>query len=198
MNLFELITKNYAQALTIKNYDRQEVIFSENELCTQVGFVMKGKLQIATYCTKDDPYIMSVLNSGDTFGETLLFSNEATYYGTILALEKTKVGLISKNILLDLLQHDQTLLHAYLNQMANKSILVNNRLKVLLQKSIREKILFYLHEQLKAHGSKSIPIVSKESLAVFLNIPRPSLSRELSQMAKDGIIIYTKKQITLL
>jgi CRP-like cAMP-binding protein len=92
MKLFALITENYAQALIIKNYDRQEVIFSENELCTQVGFVMKGKLQIATYCTKDDPYVMSILNSGDTFGETLLFSNVATYTEPSLLWKNTKVG----------------------------------------------------------------------------------------------------------
>ena len=45
---------------------------------------------------------------------------------------------------------------------------------------------------------KTIYYSSKEKLALYLNIPRPSLSRELANMAKDNIIKYDRKSITLL
>ena len=93
---------------------------------------------------------------------------------------------------------DQTFLLNFLSIASKKSTDLRNRLKLLSHKSIEERILFYLDSEKKRLNTKKIPIKSKESLAQLLNIPRPSLSRELIKLKEKGIIEYNRYHIILL
>ena len=80
---------------------------------------------------------------------------------------------------------------------ANNYLKLQNRLKVLSQKSIREKILFYLEQKTEHKHTNKIYIHSKKELAEYLNIPRPSLSRELIKLQEENIISFNKHYIIL-
>jgi Mn-dependent DtxR family transcriptional regulator len=54
-----------------------------------------------------------------------------------------------------------------------------------------------LNSETKKLKTNIIPILSKEDLAMKLNIPRPSLSRELIKLKEQGIIDYNKNYIEL-
>ncbi len=196
--LFDIIETNYPDVITYKTYERQEVIFLEQTPCKAVGFIIKGKMHIQTFGHGEDPYIIQTLNAEDTFGETLLFSNESTYLGLGIALDKTKIAYVGRSDLLQIMQESSLFLRSYLLVMAEKSILHQMRLKVLLQKTIRDKILFFLHEQAKTQGSLTVRTPTKESWAAYLNIPRPSLSRELIAMRDEGLLKLERFYVTLL
>ena len=79
----------------------------------------------------------------------------------------------------------------------SKSVMkLQGKVKILSQKTIREKILFYIKNEIKRTKNKTIKINSKEELAKILNIPRPSLSRELILLKEDGYIFYDRDTIT--
>ncbi|MDD4211781.1 MAG: Crp/Fnr family transcriptional regulator [Bacilli bacterium] len=196
--LFDMIEANFPNVITYKTYERQEVIFLEQASCKAVGFIIKGKMHIQTFGCGEDPYIIQTLNTGDTFGETLLFSNEATYLGVGIALDKIKIAYVGRGDLLRIMQESSLFLRNYLLVMAEKSILHQMRLKVLLQKTIRDKILFSLHEQAKTQGSLTVRTPTKEAWAAYLNIPRPSLSRELIVMRDEGLLKLDRFYVTLL
>ena len=92
---------------------------------------------------------------------------------------------------------NKTFLTNYLNIMSQNNMLVRQRLKLLSQKSITDRLLFYLNSERKRLKTNVIPIKNKEDLAIVLNIPRPSLSRELINLKEKNIIDYDKKTITL-
>ena len=54
-----------------------------------------------------------------------------------------------------------------------------------------------MNSETKKLKTNIIPILSKEDLAMKLNIPRPSLSRELIKLKEQGIIDYNKNYIEL-
>ena len=93
---------------------------------------------------------------------------------------------------------DQQFLLNFLSIIAKKSTDLRNRLKLLSHKSIEERILFYLDTQRKKLNTNKIPIKSKESLAQLLNIPRPSLSRELIKLKEKRLIDYNRYFIILM
>ncbi|MFA6626901.1 MAG: Crp/Fnr family transcriptional regulator [Bacilli bacterium] len=196
-SLFEIVTTQYAHQLIFKTYERQELIFSERSLCKTMGLIIKGKMHIQTFSCGEVPYTIQTLTSGDIFGETLIFSINSMYLGLGVALEKTKIAYISKSNLITMMHDDSLFLQAYLQEMAEKSINHQVRLKVLLQKTIRDKVLFYLQEQAKTQASLMVKIPTKEAWAAYLNIPRPSLSRELIFMEKDGLIKNNRYSILL-
>ena len=61
--------------------------------------------------------------------------------------------------------------------------------------SLCEIELFYLNENYQKNNDKTIYIDSKENLAKYLNIPRPSLSRELINMRNEDIISFDRHKI---
>ena len=112
-------------------------------------------------------------------------------------MTESEVIFIKKSDLLYLMQHDLTFLNNFLMMSNNAHINNQKRIKVLIQKSIRDKILFHLYEEAKVRKVNIIPIASKAQLAAFLNIPRPSLSRELIKMKQEQLIDYDRYSITL-
>jgi cAMP-binding proteins - catabolite gene activator and regulatory subunit of cAMP-dependent protein kinases len=74
---------------------------------------------------------------------------------------------------------------------------LGEHLQLLSQASIRDKIIAYVKS--KYEGDIKIPIgMTKERLAMYLNVKRPSLSRELIYMRMDGILSTDRKNFHVL
>ena len=189
--------KDYFKDFTIKKFKNNTLIFHEGEECNHLGIILKGQLVISTLTALDKDYVINVLNPNDLFGDTLLFSEKTLYLGDGIVSKDSEILFISKELLLSMLKDQQFLLN-FLSIISKKSMDLRNRLKLLSHKSIEERILFYLSEQRKQLNSNQIPIKSKESLAKLLNIPRPSLSRELIRLKDKKIIDYNRNYITLM
>ncbi|MDD3382814.1 MAG: Crp/Fnr family transcriptional regulator [Bacilli bacterium] len=196
--LFKNVIKDYQKFFRIKKYNKNDMIFNENSECRYLCLVLKGAVLINTYTFFEEEYNIITINENDLFGEFLLFHTNPFFLGDVSASKATELALITKDKLLSILQNDTTLLNNYLSIMSDKSIALQQKVKILSQKSIKDKVLFFLSETSKRTKSKIIKIKSKEQLALFLNIPRPSLSRELIILKNLGLINYSKNYIKLL
>ena len=182
--------------LTIKEFQKGAIIHQEGDKCHCLNLVIEGKISISTLTYFDNEYEIIEIGKNGLFGENLLFTDDY-YLGDVICIENTKLIQISKNELLDLFKN-QKILENYLLILSNKSKTAMNKLKILSQKTIRDKIMFYIINNIKSSNNKTIKISSKESLANYLNIPRPSLSRELIALKNEKIIDYDKHTITYL
>ncbi len=196
--LFENVIKDYSNLFIIKTFNKNDMIFNEGDECKYLSLVLKGSVLINTYTFFEEEYNIITINENDLFGEFLIFHSNPFFLGDVSAFKSTELALITKDKLLNILQNDKTFLNNYLSIMSNKSIAFQQKIKILSQKSIKDKILFFLSETSKRTKSKTIKIKSKEQLALFLNIPRPSLSRELIILKDLGLIDYSKDYIKLL
>ena len=77
--------------------------------------------------------------------------------------------------------------------------MLNNKVKSSTLKSVKHKVVDYILEKSKTSDSNIIKLSeSKEDIAAFLGIPRPSLSRELINLRDEAIIEFDRKSITIL
>lgn len=189
--------KKYEGHFIINKYEANTLIFHEGDECKSVGILLKGQLTISTMTALDNEYIINILNSNDIFGDTLLFSEKTLYLGDGIVTQDSTILFISKELLLEMFKEEKFLLN-FLQLVSQKSLDLRNRLKLFSHKNISERILFYLESERKKINSKQIPIKSKETLAKILNIPRPSLSRELINLKKKKIIDYNRHYIILM
>lgn len=195
-NIFEGV-KDYESLINIKNYSKGEHIFLEGKKCENVCIVNQGMVSIITPTYNGDSIEINHLKKNELFGDSLIMANDNRYLGDVVSLDNTTLIIIDKNNWFKLLEN-KIFLKNYLEIVSNKVIKIQSRVKVLSQKSIREKIMFYLFTETKRLNNKEIIIRSKEELALYLNIPRPSLSRELISLKNEGIIDYSKHIIKLL
>ena len=192
MNLENLnidLIKSYGKMI---EYKSGEIIFSEGDLCDKLGLVIEGEAKIITYTYQDKEEIINNIKKGDLFGQFVLFSKHNNYVGTCIALRKTKVIFLTKTNFFKLSKADDSFLSKYLEEISEISYNLKQQVKLFAHKNIRDRIMFYI----KIYNEKEIvKFKSITDLANILNIPRPSLSRELIKMQNEGIISYTNHYI---
>ncbi|MCR5009796.1 MAG: Crp/Fnr family transcriptional regulator [Clostridia bacterium] len=82
--------------------------------------------------------------------------------------------------------------------LAQKMLDMNDRVRVLLKHSLREKITAFLELYKEENGCGfSVPL-SREEMAEYLGCDRSALSRELARMSGDGIIEYNRNSFKVL
>ena len=189
--------QKYKNLYKIETFKKGSIIFNEGDICNTIGLIIDGEVHISTLTSNDKEYIISSLLKDDFFGENLLFNHNKEYLGDCISITDSTIIFISKENLFKLFD-DKTILENYLILTSIKNTKLRNTLKLYSQKSITDRIMFYLMSESKKNNSNKISINGKESLAKLLNIPRPSLSRELVNLKNKGIINFDKYSITIL
>ena len=85
-----------------------------------------------------------------------------------------------------------------LRQLADQTVFLNRRLRILGQKRLRDKIRLYLQDRKQGpDGTISVPFTRSE-WAEFLAADRSALSRELGKLAEEGILQYDRHGVKIL
>lgn len=182
----------------IKNYKKDEIIKNEGDECNSIGIILEGNIYISNILNNFNEFIINRLSKNDMFGESLIFSSVNKYPGTIYSLSNCKIAFINKNNFLELLSIDEQFKLYYLEYISNKFIDLQTRIKVLSQPTLIDKLLYFFKIELKKTSLSYITIKSVNDLANYFNVPRPSLSRALSQLITEGIIKKENKKIFII
>lgn len=195
-NIENLLSKD---SYYIKNYKKNSVIYLQNEKCTTFDIVIKGIISIQGIDDKGNYISISDFNTGNTIGGNLLFSHKNFY--PMMVLSKTEVTILhlKKNLILELCQSNIIFLTNFLESLSDKTLILTDKIKTLSFKSIRQCIIDFLVYESYAQKCNKIKLeLTKKELAEKFGVQRPSLSRELNKMKKDGLIEYDAYSITIL
>ena len=181
-----------------KRFDINTTLFQEYDQCNQIGIITKGSLVLRHFSFDGKEINLGYLNNGDVFGDFLIFSEEPYFPGNLIALEPTEVIFITKSVLIKLLDLETSFRYYYIKQLSDKALKLNAHNKLLNLHTLREKIILYLEKSTSKLEKNKVKIQSKKALANYLNVERPSLSRELKRMKDDKIIDYNRHFIWLI
>ena len=185
--------------ITINDYPSGYTFALEAEVSKYLGIILEGKILVKAYSLGGHNFTLNVLEKGRFFGDILMFSNKTNVFpGSLITQGKTKIALIPNNVFQKFLFNDNDLLKNFLILLSNNAYQMSYKSKLLSQDSVRDKILFYLFQEKRLQKTNRIKLnMTKEELANQLFIQRPSLSRELGKMKKDGLIDYDRYTITI-
>lgn len=191
-----------------------EILANEGDLCNGIGMIIDGQLAMQKYTSSGDFATLELLGAGEIFGEYLIFGHKKTYPVTIEAVTNSKVIMISREMLMTLLNQSPAIMQSFLTILSDRIQAETRRITLLSQKSLRQKIANYLLEllrdQLEKEGetpkiirktvsTQAVELpVSKEVVSRLLAMPRPSFSRELISMERDGLIRVSGRVIWLM
>lgn len=181
------------------NYFKNDIIAFEGDICTHIGLVLEGKVDIKRILSSNKVVHLSSFEKGDLFGEVIAFSDTNKYPATVISSSDSKVMFISKDDFINFCITHPEFLSMFLNVLTNKVMTLNNSITNLSLSSIRQKIANYLITEFRYQNSLFIKLdITKQKLSEKLGVPRPSLSRELINMKNDNIIDYDKNIIKIL
>lgn len=134
--------------------------------------------------------VTDITGSGEMFGEVYLFMKQENYDVHAQAVEDSVIFEMSGEILTG---KRILLLQNLLGIFAEKAYSLNGKVRVLGGNSLREKIVRFMYENLKRRGMDymepgAVVKIGREDMAEYLNVARPSLSRELGRMQREGIL----------
>lgn len=210
----------------LKQYAKGEIIAHEGNKCTSIGVLLKGSVSMQKISSGGEFATIALLNEGDFFGEEIIYSSQNTYSATLEANTGALIASISKDYINVLMNENPVIKDNFLRVLSDRIRNQNRRIELLSQKTLREKIAYYLidlynqqrnenEEEITDKGiccescekncnhrnmvirKKVLLPVSKEVVAKYLAMPRPSFSRELIAMEKDNLIKVEGREIFL-
>ena len=145
--------------------------------------------------------IMAEVAPGGSFGESLCYlkTRESPVY--IFASEDSVILWLSLDALDSGTEKtgDPELYRRFTAALAQKNLMMNNRIQVLSKLSLRRKLTAYFTELAAAQGSSAIRLpMNRDDTAAYIGANRSALSRELARMKADGLIEYDRNEIRIL
>lgn len=181
------------------SYNKGQILFQEGDACKNIGIIEEGSIQVERIYSSGKSIVLAKLSAGDVFGEALVISSTALYPATVIAKSNCKIIFINKKEIMKLCSSNERILENFVTLLSDKVIMLNKKVKSTSLKSVKHKVVDYILEKSNVENSNVIMInESKEDIAAYLGMPRPSLSRELIKLRDENIIDFDRNSITIL
>lgn len=204
INLFKEFTKKELIELfktnkySIGNYKKNSIIHFQNEICNFMDIILIGQVQVQKIDENGSVLTISNFSSSDIMGANLIFSSKNCYPMTVMAKSNSAILHMYKQFVLELCQNNIGFLTSLITVISDKTITLTDKINSISLNTIRECIIDFLTYEYFIQKSNVIKLnMSKKDLAERFGIQRPSLSRELNKMKRDGLIEYDAKTITI-
>ena len=183
----------------VKSYNKGQIIAQEDDHCDSLALVMEGKVELHRIYPSGNFIVLNTVVKGNVFGEALVVSQKQIYPATVIAIEESKIFFINKDDVLSLCSNNNIVLENFISLLSSKIFMLNSKIKSISFKTVRQRVINYILEEMKIQKSTKIILnSSKEAIASRLGIPRPSFSRELINLRDDGWIYFDRKVIEVL
>lgn len=191
----EILNMMKCLAPKIHSYSKNESIVNSGETIDRFGIVLEGEATVLKENAEGNRVIMTVVKKGDLFGEMLVFSSRKKWPVSVRVQSSCKVLFLTNSDLIarcgNMCPWHNSMLQNFIRIISDKALMLNKKVDYLSIKSIRGKIASYLLEQYQNNPSVNIALsLKRNELADFLNVSRPSLSREICNMRDEGIIDF--------
>lgn len=184
-------------------YKAHTLVAAEGDDFTGIGIVLKGSTAVSRENAAGERVILSLLGPGEMFGEMAAFSGQRVWPATVTAQENTIVLFLPPGMIVSgcskMCEHHRRMTQNMLGILTRKALQLNQKVGYLSIRSLRGRLCTYLLEQRKAAGSDIFVLpMKRHELADFLNVSRPSLSREMGRMKEEGLIDYYRSSVRIL
>ena len=183
----------------ITKYNKDEIIHFDGEICRYLEVILFGKVTVERIDESGNLLTITQFYPDDILGGNLVFSKNPHYPMTVTAKTETIILEIQKDHLFDLCSNNKELLKVFLELISDHALLLGDKIKHYVNRSIRESIVAFLKYEYKIQASPTIRLNSiKKELADRIGVQRTSLSRELQKMRNECLISYDTASITIL
>lgn len=186
-------------SFTISSFNNGQIIALEESPCTSIGIILKGNVEIQKIYPSGKVMTLNTFGEGNIFGEAIVFSNKNTYPSTIFSIGNTEIMFITRNDIIWMCKNSDKFLSNFAKLLSNRILMLSDKIRNLSYETIRQKVANFLLEEYKKQQNIFLNFpYTRKKMAEILNIPRPSLSRELITMREEGIIDFDKNIIKIL
>ena len=184
----------------IKKVIKDDYIVQLGGTMQYAGLLLKGKIESSFQNENFDQITMHTFTGGYLFGEGLVINHAKNSPVQIRAVEDSVVLFIDLEMIYVAADNSpirNILARNLIKSLAKKNLILNQKVRILSQKSLRDRIFIYLRTLPKdKDGYVKIPF-TQTALAEYLGVNRSALSRELGRMQNEGLLYMDRNKIKL-
>ena len=187
----------------VKHYVKNEIILLMGDLVQHIGIVLAGNACAYLEHINGNRTLISNLTPMSVFGEVLVSTRTHRSPVTVYAASGATAAFIEYERIHSMCgtacAAHRLFLQNMLKAIGDKYFILFDRINILREKSLRMRVMAYLHSLSGRGGSKTVALpFSKTMLADYLLVNRSALSKELRKMQCDGIITVKGRVIEII
>ena len=185
----------------VKNYESGTRVLKAYESNTRIGVIVKGEAQVVSEDRMGNEVIGHRLQRGAIIGSTSAILAMDGNFTSVEALTNIAVlwipyrSLIGVSVKLGRIHG--IVMKNFLEAFCRKNILMMQKIELLSQKSLRERVILYLLNREKLQQNDNVEVPGRVQMAKELECNRSALTREIRQMQNEGIVICDAKYMRL-
>ena len=185
----------------IKKVVKDDYIVQLGGTIKYAGLLLMGKIESSFQNENFDQITMLTFTGGYLFGEGLVINHAKNSPVQVRAVEDCVVLFIDLEMIYAAADNSpirNILAGNLIKSLAKKNLILNQKVRILSQKSLRDRIFIYLRTLPKdKDGHVRIPF-TQTALAEYLGVNRSALSRELGRMQNEGLLVIDGKRIKII
>lgn len=180
-----------------KSYKKNSYIILAGDKVENFGVVVEGAVNIIKENVYGDRRLITTIEKNAIFAESFVAAHLDEAPVSVVAKEDCQILFIPLgNALMTCsasCSFHNRLIHNLVGMLANKNIMLNQKLDYLTAKTTRERIAKYFIDCANIQGKTTITIpYNRNELSEYLGVDRSVLSRELSKLKQEGILEFNK------
>jgi len=195
-DLDEATLSRFAAISTAHHFQQGETIMLAGDTRRIIFFIVRGHAKVFSDSKNSRNSILSLLSTGDFFGEIQLFSESAKSHFSVKAEDECSVIFFKGKDFISEITSIPKLLLSFLRATTKKLNKTYMQIESLSMSTIRGRIRSCLMQFIEEAGGKSRP--TQQQIAAMCGTTRETVNRELSFLTKNGYIKLEGKSMILL
>ena len=161
-------------------YRKGDFIAMQNSVCRSLFILCRGSVYAQMTNAEGREFTLDTLSAPDVLASAFLFGTENILPVTIVANSDCEVWVVSKECVRSLIEQDRAILHNFLAVLSDHSLFLSRRLEQFALQTLSSRLIGYLENN---HAIQNL-----QETAFILGVTRPSLSRAIAQLVRQGVI----------
>lgn len=165
-------------------YRKGDFIAMQNSVCRSLYLLCEGSVHIHMTSEEGREVTLEYLSAPDVLASAFLFGTEKVLPVSIVASSPCRVVTIGRECVRALVEQDRAVLNNFLAIVSDHSLFLSRKLEQFALQSLSSRLIGYLRN--------NRILANLQDTAFILGVTRPSLSRTVSQLVRQGVLRKTE------
>ena len=189
-----------AKAASLRSYRRGERIVTQGQPGDSFFVLVKGRVAVSILSPEGREVVLSTLSAGDHFGEMALL-DDAPRSATVTAAERSELAVLTREAFFELLKGNFVLIRALFSSFSRRLRHANATIEGLASLDVKGRLARYFRDLADERGRRAgggwtvVVRPSQREIADTIGSSRETVSRTMSQLARENLIVPKGKAI---
>ena len=197
-DLDEAVVEELASGVSLRRYERGEVLFWEGDPCSGLHIIHTGSVKLFITSPQGRELIINISEGGATLNEVPVFDRGSNPI-SVAALNATDVWIIEADVIHKVMEKHPEMCRMVISNLSKNLRMLVHKVEELSFYQVTNRLARLISQLPEDYlsGSKSYQITQNQ-LAAQLGTVREVVARSLSELQRSGAIKVHRRQIEIL